>query len=215
MPFKQEPGRLWFENGAGERALDSNKTTMHGVRYKQGSVVLPRVSNAPLGQATPAPVINTDIDLGPVLGSEAVFGGMWRIADAESLALGEIREIQYEQVGTRRYRRRHLYAPRKRPEDWFMIGGINKVDSFRFLYSVNPFTIQTSGSNIPEVGMLTHTIQFVIDNGRYKLIRRGSGIAYNYTYLTIGGFPTADTYEFAFDCAALTIDYRIWLGAFT
>lgn len=215
MPFKQTPGRIWFENSAGESVLDTDKETLHGVRYMQDTVTLPRVSNAPLGQVTPAPVIDVDIDLGPVIGSEAVPGGMWRIANAEELAYGQIRKVQDEQVGTRRYRQRHIYAPRKRPEDWFMIGGINKVDSFRFIYSVNPFTVQTSGSNIPEVGMLTHTIQFVIDNGRYKLIRRGAGIAYNYTYLTIGSFPTADTYEFAFDCAELTIDYRIWLGAFT
>ena len=89
------------------------------------------------------------------------------------------------------------------------------LDMYLFLFSINPFTIQTSGSTVPEVGRLWHSIQFVIDGGRLKLIRRGGNVAHEYVFLTFGSFPTQDRYAYAFDCAALTIDYRIWLGAFT
>ena len=217
MPFEASSGRILITNGTGGTVLDTDDATMRVADYKQGSTTLPRIS-MPVGSlVAPTTGINTTVDLGAVASGSTVLGGSWRISNAEGLTIGEIRYLADEVPVLRWYRRRHLYAPRLQqdPDDWFPAGGVNMLDMYLFLFSINPFTIQTSGSTVPEVGRLWHSIQFVIDGGRLKLIRRGGNVAHEYVFLTFGSFPTQDRYAYAFDCAALTIDYRIWLGAFT
>lgn len=214
MPLVATRDRILITNGVGQVVLDTNDATMRLTNVKKGFVTLPRVAAPPFGLLTPATVIDADVDLGAIDPVANVLGGTWRITNAEGLNLGEIRNLGQEGNSTFT-RDRFLYAPRLLNTERLPAGGVSLIDNYRFLYSLNPFTIQTSGSNIPEVGIVMHSIQFVIDNGRLKLLRRGSNIVYQYIYLSFGSFPTQQNFAYLFDCAALTIEYSIWLGAFT
>jgi hypothetical protein len=213
MPFEATSGRIVIRDTAGRDVLDTDLETMHVTGYLQGSTTLGRVS-MPIGSLGPAPSGDATVTLGSS-NSATVLGGQWRISNAEGLGLGAFRFLSDEVPVTNWFRRRYLYAPRLQTGEWFPIGGPSMLDMYWFLYTINPFTIQTTVSNIPDVGRLWHTLQFVIDGGSVKLLRRGRSIAHEYAYLEIGTFPTSQRYAYAFDCAALTIEYRIWLGRFT
>jgi hypothetical protein len=213
MPFEANAGRIVIRDTAGRDVLDTDLDTMHVTGYLQGSTTLGRVA-LPTGALGPIPSWDADVTLGSA-SSATVLGGQWRIGNAESLGLGEFRFQSAETPATNWFRRRYLYAPRLQTGEWFPIGGPSMLDMYWFVYSVNPFTVETNSSNLPDVGRLWHTLQFVIDGGSVKLLRRGRNIAREYIYLELGSFPTSQRYAYAFDCAALTIDYRIWLGRFT
>ena len=223
MPFEATAGRIVIRDVAGRDVLDTDLDTMHVTGYLQGSTTLPTLGLPNLPSFVGAVDPTYSVTLGSA-NSATVLGGQWRLSNAEGLALGEIeymRDEEHIQTGpfaTTRYRRRHKYAPRLQQGEWFPIGGPSMLDMYQFLFSVNPYTVTTQGTLVPEVGRLWHTIQFVIDGGSVKLLRRGRNIAHEYTYLYFPpGFiaPEAYSYNYAFDCAALTIDYRIWLGRFT
>lgn len=215
-----ESGELVLRDTSGNEAINTSRRLPHRVAYLQGTAVLPRLSLAPYPDLGPLPDNSTDIALG-LVGDATVLGGTWRIRDAEGLARGEIRylfdesRIQSGQFATSRFRRRFLYAPRRLQSEWYMIGGPTILDMYMFLSSVDINTIETNTSAIPEVGRLWHTIQFVIDNGQLELQRRGRNIAHDYIYLYYSFTNPPQEYYYGFDCAELTIDYRIWLGQAT
>jgi hypothetical protein len=210
-------GQLLIINAAGKKVFDSSDQRVHTIQRVSKTAILPRVASVPIGSTGDPPATDVDLDLGPVHPEAVGIDGVFRIADAEGLALGE-RRFMGEENHNKRSTRRFLYAPRlqQNPNDWFPVGRASLLDMYMFLSSVDINTIQTSTSTVPEVGRLWHTIQFVIEGGRLKLLRRGLNITHRYTYLTIGsGINNTYEYDYALDCAALTIDCRLALSAVT
>jgi len=219
-----ESGRIRIRSQNGDVTLDTEKDTLHTTGFLSGSTVLPALAAPDYPALGPFPSADHEVALGSSNGATVLFGN-WRLTDAEGLAVGEIAFVRDEEINatgqfaTKRFRRRHLYAPRLPRDEWFSIGGGPSVlDMYWFNFSVNPYTITTQGTLVPEIGRLWHTLQFVIDGGNVKLIRRGVNVAHEYAYLYYppGSISTeAWEYNYCFDCAALTIEYQIRLGRFT
>lgn len=211
MPFEATAGRIHITDDQGGVVLDTDEATLHVVDYKHGTTTLPRVANPPWGSATPEPAVDIVQDLGAVSAHAQILGGVFRISNAEGLSLGERRYLSSEGNGGFSLYLRYLYAPRIQTTEWFSAGGVNLLDIFQYPFNQLEVLNSASGGPVPEVGKLFHAVQFIMDNGRLKLIRGGNRIA-SRIITQIAGSQSAG---FTFDCAALTIEYRIWLGAFT
>lgn len=202
MAFEATSSGIIIKNAAGETTFDTTRSALYIADYKSGTTVLPRAT-------TSASAAN--IDLGAVDARTQIIGGSFRITNAEGLSLGERRLIGSHTSGRFQI---YLYGPRIRADHVFSIGGPTVIEGFSWPFGATSMTAATTGGQPMNVGRSIHILQFVLSGGRLRLVRGGMQIAYQQTTFGVVQGPVIAQYGFTMYCAALTIQYRVWCGAF-
>ncbi len=191
MPLRASPDGFELTDADGRLLLNTERRNLRVVSYLGGTQALPRIS-------TNASEIDQNYDLGAVDPASLFVAGQWRVSSSEGISPGSRVLIS---VGGFPGNTTYRYAPGINQNDWFNAAGLNFIDTYRF-----PWT-----GSAREVGDTYHCLQFYTSGGRVYLRRTGLGLSYFIAQYIAGGTVYGDWNN----CAALTIEYRLWTGALT
>jgi hypothetical protein len=200
MPFEADANGIVIKNAAGETTFDTSRSNLYIVDYKQGSATIPR------GTSDTSPV---NLDLGAVDSATQIIGGSWRLTNAEGLNIG-----QYQFVGTEAGGAfsQYLYAPRIERGHLFSIGGITVIEGFSWPFTNGTISPIVTGGPTLHTGRAYQVVQFTLESGKLRL--RRNGIRIRYQQPTGAFIPSGIQFGFTFIAAAMTIEYRVFCGAF-
>ena len=198
MAFFYENGRFQLiDDTDGRVAIDSDDASQFHIDYLAGNLILPAVlwpQNA---------VLQDDYDLGPVDPLAESFDGYWWVSDNGGRVPGSTERNAAKDNGFQFF---FWYVPRLTPGDVYSASGPTLIDFMRPSWNVSPAR---------EVGDRGHTLEFYLENGRMKARRAGINIAH---YVAqgqfVGGPNNGATFGPVYECVELTVQFRLWLGAF-